>query len=144
MGCYVPCPDASIVEMKLVFFLFSLFLLMTACDSREPSVMVYTWPGGRGEDIVALPKDKVREYINSCDIILRVTCEDEFDLSPDIETKLTRRYRVQSVVKGDVAPGDILWEDYYLEYTPQEIREQRTSLQNEEQQRSQNLRQGKG
>lgn len=111
------------VEIKLLYFLLSLFLLLPACDSREPSVMVYTWPGGRGDAVVALPQDKVREYINSCDIILRVTCDDEFDLSPDIETKLTRRYRVQSVVKGDVAPGDILWEDYYLEYTPQEIRE---------------------
>ena len=111
------------MEMKLLFFLTSLFLLLPACDSREASVSVYNWPGGRVDDAVALPKDKVREYINSCDIILRVTCEDEYDLSPDIETKLTRRYRVQSVVKGDVAPGDILWEEYYLEYTPQEIRE---------------------
>lgn len=111
------------MEMKILFFLSSLFLLMSACDSREPSVMVYTWPGAGDDAAVALPKDKVREYINSCDIILRVTCEDEYDLSPDIETKLTRRYRVQSVVKGDVAPGDILWEEYYLEYTPQEIRE---------------------
>lgn len=95
------------MEMKILFFLSSLFLLLPACDSREPSVMVYTWPGSGDDAVVALPQDKVREYINSCDIILRVTCEDEFDLSPDIETKLTRRYRVQSVVKGDVAPGDI-------------------------------------
>lgn len=109
--------------MKLVLFLTWLSLLMPACDSRESSVCVYNWPGAGDDATVALPKDKVREYINSCDIILRVTCEDEYDLSPDIETKLTRRYRVQSVVKGDVAPGDILWEEYYLEYTPQMIKE---------------------
>lgn len=109
--------------MKLVFFLLSLFLLMTACDSRETPVSVYNWPGVGEDDAVALPKDKVREYIRSCDIILRVTCEDEYDLSPDIEAKLTRRYRVQSVVKGDFAPDEILWEDYYPEYTRQEIRE---------------------
>lgn len=94
---------------------------MIACDSREQTV--YNWPGGGEDDAVALTQDKVWEYIRSCDIILRVTCEDEYDLSPDIETKLTRRYRVQSVVKGDFDPGDIIWEDYYLEYTPQEIRE---------------------
>lgn len=123
MGYFVSSPDVSEMGMKLLFFLSSLFLLLPACDSREPSVMVYTWPGGRGEDTVALPKDKVREYINSCDIILRVTCEDEYDLSPDIETKLTRRYRVQSVVKGEFVPDDIIWENYYLEYTPQMIKE---------------------
>ncbi len=96
---------------------------MSACDSREPSVYVYNWPGVRVDDAVALPQRKVREYIDSCDIILRVTCEDEYDMSQDIETKLTRRYRVQSVVKGAYAPGDVLWENYYLEYSPQEIRE---------------------
>ncbi len=109
--------------MRLLFFLLSLSLLMIACDSLEPTVYVYNWPGAGDDDAVALPQDKVREYIRSCDIILRVTCEDEYDLSPDIETKLTRRYRAQSVVKGDFDPGDIIWEDYYLEYTPQEIRE---------------------
>lgn len=84
---------------------------------------VYNWPGARADDAVALQQDKVRKYIRSCDIILRVTCEDEYDLSPDIESKLTRRYRVQSVVKGDFVPGDIIWEDYYPKYTLQEIRE---------------------
>lgn len=109
--------------MKLLFFLSSLFLLLPACDSRESSVCVYNCPGAGVEDVVALNREEVLEYINSCDIILRVTCEDEYDLSPDIETKLTRRYRVQSVVKGEFVPDDIIWENYYLEYTPQMIKE---------------------
>lgn len=95
---------------------------MTACDSRESSVWVHNWPGGGVKDAVKMSLDKVRDYINSCDIVLRVTCEDEYDFSPVIETELTRRYRVQSVVKGEFAPGDILRENYYLEYTPQMIK----------------------
>lgn len=95
--------------------------LLSACDSRESTVSIYNWPGA--EKRAVLPRDEIREYIRSCDIILRVTCEDEYELSADTEAKLTRRYRVQSVVKGDFAQGDILWENYYMEYTPQEIRE---------------------
>lgn len=105
---------------KLIFGVIAAALL-SACDSRESTVSIYNWPGA--EKRAVLPRDEIREYIRSCDIILRVTCEDEFDFSPDIETQLTRRYRVQSVGKGSISAGSQIWENYYMEYTPQEIQE---------------------
>ncbi len=70
-----------------------------------------------------MPLAEIREYIDSCELILRVSCEDEYELSADTVTKLTRRYRVLAVVRGELPAGSTLWENYYLEQSPQEMQQ---------------------
>ncbi len=71
-----------------------------------------------------MPLAEIREYIDSCELILRVSCEDEYELSADTETKLTRRYRVLAAVRGNVPVGSTLRENYYLEQSPEEIQQE--------------------
>ena len=96
-----------------------IVFLMISCDPKAAVIDVYTHP--LATDAVSLNISDIRKYLDSCDLILEMdNIEDRIDYSGNTETHIMRQYRVCRALRGNIAPGTWITEDYYPEFSSEQ------------------------